>query len=153
MRYAVPTETALNRDQGLEVVSRFSFPDGAPLGDAPLKRGSLYRLTVTVSNDRKLHNVAVRMPIPAGADIVESYGQGRRGADDDGDYYASSRIKAFDTEAHAYVDTMYAGTHSYSILFRATAAGIYTVPSASAECMYEPEIFGRDVATLMLIGL
>lgn len=153
MRYAVPTETALNRDQGMEVVSSFTMPDGSPIAAGPLRRGSLYRLTVTVSTDEELFNVAVRMPIPAGADIVESMGPGSSAYGDGYDDYASSRIKAFDTEAHAYVDTLYPGTHSYSIVFRAVAAGVYTVPPATAECMYQPEIFGRDVANLIMIGL
>ncbi len=152
LRYAVPTETALNRDEGLEVVSSLTTPSGEPVGAGPLRRGELYRLTVTVTNDQKLYNVAVRMPIPAGADIVESAGD-RRGPEYDDGSYGSSRVKAFDTEAHAYVDALYPGTHSYSVLFRATAAGVYTVPPASAECMYQPEIFGRDVANLIMIGL
>ncbi len=180
LRYAVPLETAVNRDEGFEVVSRITLADGSPLPAGALKRGQLYRLTVSVTSDKLREFVAVRMPVPSGADIVESvapawrlggaadagFGAGaeptpRRGGDeygyddeaccDDG-YYAASTVKVFDNEAHAYVTRFAPGTQSFSVLFRATSAGVFPVPPATAECMYEPEVFGRDVSTLVLIA-
>jgi uncharacterized protein YfaS (alpha-2-macroglobulin family) len=154
LRYTVPLETATNRDEGFEVVSRITAADGSDLNGAPLKRGGLYKLSVSVTSDKARNFVAVRMPVPSGADIVESYdaprGRGRYYGDDD--FVEPNRIKVFDNEAHAYVSTFAPGSATYSILFRATAAGVYPVPPATAECMYESEVFGRDVAGLVTIA-
>ncbi|MDR0539775.1 MAG: hypothetical protein LBG74_04635 [Spirochaetaceae bacterium] len=36
-------------------------------------------------------------------------------------------------------------------MFRAARRGVYPTPPAAAECMYEPEIFGRTAGTLWMI--
>jgi uncharacterized protein YfaS (alpha-2-macroglobulin family) len=149
LTYAVPIEAAANRDEGFEVVSAITLPDGTPLADPVLRRGELYRLTARVTTTKQRTFVAVRLPVPSGADIVESFdGAGEAGRYDT---WYNTRIKIFDNEAHAYVDEFYPGTSEFSILFRATAAGVYPVPPVKAECMYEPEVFGRDVSNLVLI--
>jgi alpha-2-macroglobulin len=38
---------------------------------------------------------------------------------------------------------MSVGMYRYRYLARATTAGSFVVPPTKAECMYEPEVFGR----------
>jgi hypothetical protein len=37
-------------------------------------------------------------------------------------------------------------------VFRAGSSGTYPLPPATAECMYEPEIFGRGAGGITIIG-
>jgi uncharacterized protein YfaS (alpha-2-macroglobulin family) len=52
-----------------------------------------------------------------------------------------------DDRVLTFVDHMAAGMYHYRYLARATTAGSFVVPPTKAECMYEPETFGRTSAT------
>ncbi|MDR2029197.1 MAG: hypothetical protein LBP93_06640, partial [Treponema sp.] len=45
-----------------------------------------------------------------------------------------------------------AGKREVEFRFRAVMPGIYPTPPAQAECMYEPEVFGRSAGELIRIG-
>jgi alpha-2-macroglobulin len=51
-----------------------------------------------------------------------------------------------DDRVLTFVDHMAAGMYHYRYLARATTAGKFIVPPTKAECMYEPETFGRTAA-------
>jgi uncharacterized protein YfaS (alpha-2-macroglobulin family) len=51
-----------------------------------------------------------------------------------------------DDRVLTFVDAMAAGMYHYRYLARATTAGRFVVPPTRAECMYEPETFGRTGA-------
>lgn len=51
-----------------------------------------------------------------------------------------------DDRVLTFVDHMAAGMYHYRYLARATTPGKYVVPPTKAECMYEPETFGRTAA-------
>ncbi len=53
-----------------------------------------------------------------------------------------------DDRVLTFVDRMAAGMYHYRYLARATTAGRFVVPPTRAECMYEPETFGRTSATV-----
>jgi uncharacterized protein YfaS (alpha-2-macroglobulin family) len=42
-----------------------------------------------------------------------------------------------------FADYLTAGEHKYSYVVQATVPGVFYGPSALAEGMYEPEVFGR----------
>jgi uncharacterized protein YfaS (alpha-2-macroglobulin family) len=52
-----------------------------------------------------------------------------------------------DDRVLTFVEHMAAGMYHYRYLARATTIGAFVVPPTRAECMYEPETFGRTGAT------
>ena len=52
-----------------------------------------------------------------------------------------------DDRVLTFVDHMAAGMYHYRYLARATTSGTFVVPPTKAECMYEPETFGRTAAS------
>ncbi len=66
------------------------------------------------------------------------------------DFYGPEQ-KILDNEVKYYFDDLYRGKQEVTFLFRTTSAGIYPTPPASAECMYEEEVFGRAQGRLLVI--
>lgn len=59
-------------------------------------------------------------------------------------YYGPLSSQAiYDCEVQYFFDELYQGYQEMNFYFRATRKGTYNLPSASAECMYQEEIFGR----------
>ena len=56
-----------------------------------------------------------------------------------------------DNEAQFFWDEMHSGRYSFDFTFRATRRGVYPTPPVQAECMYEPEVFGRSDGYLFII--
>jgi uncharacterized protein YfaS (alpha-2-macroglobulin family) len=115
--------------------------------------------------------VVIDDPLPAGLEPVQSAlattardlavtepgGMGDAGdADDARDIDARATGATFnqswyhrefhDDRVLTFVDHMAAGMYHYRYLARATTPGKYVVPPTKAECMYEPETFGRTAA-------
>ena len=57
----------------------------------------------------------------------------------------------YDNEIQFFWDNFNVGSSTVSFTFRATRRGIYPTPPVQAECMYEPEIFGRSDGYLVEI--
>ncbi|MBQ8561329.1 MAG: hypothetical protein IJ441_07090, partial [Spirochaetaceae bacterium] len=62
----------------------------------------------------------------------------------------SSRV-IYDNEVQYFWDAFRRGRQQVEFLFRPVRSGAFTVPSAQAECMYEPEIFGRTQGAVVVI--
>jgi uncharacterized protein YfaS (alpha-2-macroglobulin family) len=56
-----------------------------------------------------------------------------------------------DDEIRFHWDFFPAGKKEIEYRFRAVSPGVYPVPPAQAECMYEEEIFGRGAGELIRI--
>ena len=56
-----------------------------------------------------------------------------------------------DNEVQFFWDSFGSGTATVNFTFRAARRGIYPVPPVQAECMYEPETFGRGDGYLCII--
>jgi uncharacterized protein YfaS (alpha-2-macroglobulin family) len=56
-----------------------------------------------------------------------------------------------DNEIQYFWDWFNKGETTISFLFRTTRRGVYPTPPVQAECMYEPEIFGRSRGLLYTI--
>jgi len=121
------------------------------------KAGDLIKVTLKIRNTKERRFVAVTDPIPAGTEPVESWfattasdlAEAQAKADSGSDWMSWWRHGGFDhVERHDDRVNLFAtrlgeGTHEFTYMVRATTAGTFVTAPASAEEMYEPEVFGR----------
>ena len=127
--------------------------------------GAEVRVTLTMVNDSRRTNMALIDPLPAGlepsnpalavtADALDRIVDGEDG-DSPGDswwfwtWYDHQNLR--DDRAEAFSARLWAGTHEYSYVARATTPGTFVVPPARAEEIYAPEVFGRSASDLVII--
>jgi uncharacterized protein YfaS (alpha-2-macroglobulin family) len=72
MRYALPSEVVLPRDEGLSVYARIEQLDGTEVEGSVLELGTTYRYRAVVSTSRNRQMVALRIPVPSGVDILDA---------------------------------------------------------------------------------
>jgi len=114
--------------------------------------GARVRVTVTMVNDSRRTNMALVDPMPAGFEAlnpalaVTGEVDTRRGGAADSwwrwTWYEHQNLR--DDRAEAFASYLWAGTHEYSYVVRATTPGTFVVPPAKAEEIYAPEVFGRS---------
>lgn len=159
LRYAIPQELLFFRDEGLGVfLAVHDINTGEEIKGTALQNGKTYRAKVRLSSTRDRTYVAMRIPIPSGAEILDaafvttaSYGGG---AGEDEEESRSSYIShqtIMDNEVQYFWDRFEKGETTVSFLFRTARRGVYPTPSVHAECMYEPEIFGRTQGLIYTI--
>ena len=167
LKYAIPLEEQTARDEGICIFTEImDAKTGEVVKGDKLESGKIYREKVYVSSNHNRNFVAVRAPIPAGAEILnaafattgtlpENAAEQERDYDDDYyydyyDYYYEnsnwwlSYEGIYDTEVQYFWDKFPRGNQTVEFTFRATRKGDFSTPSATAECMYEEEIFGRS---------
>ncbi|TVR00403.1 MAG: hypothetical protein EA403_11760 [Spirochaetaceae bacterium] len=71
LRYALPQEALLARDHGLSVVREVMDLDGNRVDPEQLLAGRTYRMRVTVSSPARHTMIALSMPIPSGAELLD----------------------------------------------------------------------------------
>jgi uncharacterized protein YfaS (alpha-2-macroglobulin family) len=162
LRYGLPVELAGARDEGLGIYVETLDSEGRPVRNGRLQPGKTYTRRVTVSSSRDRTYVALRSPIPSGAEIVDATfvtsstvppsAKQESGTEDDWRYYQPTPVRfLMDDEARFHWDFFKAGRQQVEFRFRAIMPGIYPTPPAVAECMYEEEIFGRSAGELIRI--
>ena len=114
--------------------------------------GAQVRVNVTMVNDSRRTNMALVDPMPAGFEAlnpalaVTGEIDARRGGAADSwwrwTWYEHQNLR--DDRAEAFTSYLWAGTHEYSYVVRATTPGTFVVPPAKAEEIYAPEVFGRS---------
>jgi uncharacterized protein YfaS (alpha-2-macroglobulin family) len=133
--------------------------------------GDLVLVDLIVVTPDPREQVVIDDPLPAGLEAVQSSlststqsldvtdagGEGDYADDEasDDDERANDRAYTFawyhrefhDDRVLTFVEHMPAGMYHYRYLARATTFGHFVVPPTRAECMYEPETFGRTGAT------
>ena len=138
--------------------------------------GDLVLVDLLVVTPDPREHVVVDDPLPAGLEAVQANlsttarslsvtepgGQGddeddERSSDDAvangrGTAWAPYHREMRDDRVLTFVEHMPAGLYHYRYLARATTFGTYVVPPARAECMYEPETFGRTGATSFTVS-
>ena len=145
MKYALPAEKQTARDEGLCIYTEITdAKTGKLVKESELTAGNIYREKVIVSSRIRAEYVAVRAPVPAGCEIlnsafvttgtIENLTEATRGLSYKGIY---------DAETQFFWDYFPAGVQQVEFQFRAVRKGEYKTPCATAECMYEEEIFGR----------
>ena len=173
LRYAIPAGQQKARDEGLCVYTEITDArTGEKVSADALESGKIYRQKVHVSTTKERTFVAVRAPVPAGCEILNSAfattatvpptGQGdatdTTGAGSAGNTgsasgaatrlwqtrWGMSHQDVYDAEIRCFWNYLAIGSHSFEFLFRAQRKGRYQTPAVTAECMYEPEIFGRS---------
>ena len=113
--------------------------------------GAQVRVNVTMVNDSRRTNMALVDPMPAGFEslnpalaVTGEIDNRRDGADSWWwwTWYEHQNLR--DDRAEAFSSYLWAGTHEYSYVARATTPGTFVVPPAKAEEIYAPEVFGRS---------
>jgi uncharacterized protein YfaS (alpha-2-macroglobulin family) len=163
LKYGIPAELAGPRDEGLGVFAETFDSEGRPVRDGRLIPGKTYTRRLTLSSSRDRTYVALRAPVPSGAEIVDaafvtSSTVPPPAEEPDTDYgdldwrAGPPRRFVLDDEIRFHWDFFPAGKREVEFRFRAVMPGVYPTPPASAECMYEAEIFGRAGGELIRIG-
>jgi len=162
LRYAIPSEFQSFRDEGIGVfLSIYDVSTGAEVTNTALQSGKTYRARVRVSSTRDRTYLALRVPVPSGAEILDmafvttaSYrGTGDAGGSE-GNRSRRSRLShqaIMDNEIQYFWNQFYRGESTVTFLFRTVRRGVYPTPPVQAECMYEPEIFGRSQGLIYTI--
>ncbi|MDR0582765.1 MAG: alpha-2-macroglobulin [Treponema sp.] len=164
LRYGIPTELAGARDEGLGLFAETFDSEGRPVTDGKLRAGKTYTRRITLSSSMDRTFVALRAPIPSGAEIIDAGfvtssteppedrdGGGEEGVWDWENYQSPPVRFIMDDEARFHWDFFKAGRQQIEFRFRAVMPGVYPTPPAAAECMYEGEIFGRSAGELVRI--
>lgn len=163
MKYALPDEAQTRRDEGIKIDYKIvesegesqvnAIPDDLSLVE--LESSKLYKATVKVSSTRNRDYLALRCPIPSGAEILDSTfvtsGDAAR-IKTSGDWrHWISNKNVRDNEIQFFWDSFKTGECEITFTFRASRRGVYPTPPVQAECMYEPEVFGRSDGCLFVI--
>ncbi len=162
MTYALPDELQAARDEGLEInyvirdyeTDEIINKSDASTNELNLESGKLYKASITVQTNRNRDYVALRAPIPSGAEILDSTfvttgdaGNITTESSTRWGHWLSNKV-IYDNEIHFFWDQFSTGSATVNYTFRATRRGVYPVPPVQAECMYEPEVFGRSYGYL-----
>ncbi|MDR2629717.1 MAG: alpha-2-macroglobulin [Spirochaetaceae bacterium] len=165
LRYGIPAELARPRDEGLGVFTETFDAEGNAVQDGRLAPGKTYTRRVRISSPRARTFVALRIPVPSGAEIVDAVlitsatvPPEAEGEDppETGWVYGESPSRPvrfiLDDEVRFHWDYFPQGKAEVEFRFRAVMPGVYPTPPAQVECMYEEEIFGRGAGELVRIG-
>jgi uncharacterized protein YfaS (alpha-2-macroglobulin family) len=163
LSYAIPTELQSFRDEGLGTfLSVHDIITDEELKTSALQTGKTYRARIRVSSTRDRNYLALRVPVPSGAEILDmafvttaTYEDTDDGEEDNEPSYGYaswlSHQAIYDNEVHYFWNWFNKGETTVSFLFRTARRGVYPTPPVHAECMYEPEIFGRTKGLIYTI--
>lgn len=169
MRYPLAAEDQFPRDEGICVfVDITDTETGETVTDGMLEAGRIYRARATVSTARDRTFVALRVPVPSGAEVLnaafattEQFAgtalaqmEAEEGENPSAAVrsYGLSAREIYDNEVRYFWNSFRRGYQQVEFLFRTVRRGEFQVPSATAECMYEPEVFGRSGGSVFVIS-
>ena len=167
LRYSLPAATAEPRDEGIGIATEILDDKGATVPGNALGLGQVYTMKVVFYSSRDRSYLALRVPLPSGAEAIDGSlvtsqifkPAPEQQADDNGDTgyqgdYGENgyTTKIYDSEVRYFFDDVQRGKHEVTFLFRATTPGLYPTPPTQAECMYQPEVFGRTAGNVYRIG-
>ncbi|OJF76058.1 MAG: hypothetical protein BKP49_09615 [Treponema sp. CETP13] len=180
LSYALPEEMQTARDEGIGIktvitdvkTGKIIEPENAESPIVNLIAGNTYSMEINLESGYDRTYLALRAPVPSGSEIVNTNfvtTPNKSDSIDEGDTYNSisawdsywysywyggnwmSNQEIFDNEVRYFWDQYHKGSTKATFKFRATRRGIYPVPPVTAECMYEPEVFGRTKGYLFVI--
>ncbi|MDE0606027.1 MAG: hypothetical protein OXH78_02600 [Acidimicrobiaceae bacterium] len=121
--------------------------------------GAEVRVKLTMVNDSRRTNMVLVDPLPAGFEALNPAlavtGEIEAPRSDAADYwwrwtwYEHQNLR--DDRTEAFSSYLWAGTHEYSYVARATTPGTFVAPPAKAEEIYAPEVFGRSASDTVII--
>jgi uncharacterized protein YfaS (alpha-2-macroglobulin family) len=138
--------------RGLSLQRRYLDPlTGKPL--AMVKRGALVQVVLALGVEEPVAMLALSDPLPAGFEPLDpSLANGRVGAcsscsgGSDFDY-----LRRRDDRVEAFAQYLRPGNYALRYFVRATTAGTFSAPGATAAPMYSPDPFARSaVGTLQV---
>ena len=164
MKYAIPVTEQTARDEGICIFTEITdVKTGEVVTGNELVSGRVYKEKVFISSTRNREYVAVRAPVPAGCEIMNAAfvttgivpdAEEKQENYDEYDYDYESYYRdynwglsyqgIYDSEVQYFWDYFPMGFQKVEFMFRASRCGEYNTPSATAECMYQEEIFGRS---------
>lgn len=160
LKYALPDEMQNARDEGLKVdyfitdyeTGELMNPENKKNSEITLESGKVYKATVNISSPRHREYVALRCPIPSGAEILDStFVTSGSDAMVSSNHGWWSNTNVLDNEVQYFWDDLYSGSRTVTFTFRTSRRGVYPTPPVQSECMYEEEIFGRSDGYLIKI--
>ena len=126
-----------------------------------LESGKTYEMAIRLSSGKDYTFVALRAPIPSGAEILDAAfvttaSDNYAEEDEDAgeawtDWRPLSKQQIYDNEVQYFWNIWDKGGSTVRFKFRAARRGIFPCPPVTAQCMYENEIFGRSSGTLYVI--
>jgi uncharacterized protein YfaS (alpha-2-macroglobulin family) len=140
--------------------------------DKEFTAGQKLKVTLTVTTEQDRPFAVLEDFLPAGFEIVDTTlateseaDESVSSYDEDGEedyedyaggygYYAwgeFGRSEKYDDRIAVFADYLSKGRHIYSYVVQATLPGTYTAPAAWASQMYEPENFGRNATSTLVI--
>ena len=167
LRYAVDQLFQQGSDQGIRIGRTYApyVEVGTRPAATAYKAGDLVRVTLTLTLTKERRFVAVRDPLPAGFEPVESWfatsaatlarEQDRGGEPGDWTTWwqrgGFDHVERHDDRIELFATRLSEGRHSFSYVARATTAGTFRTAPAHAEEMYVPEVFGRTATAIIEI--
>lgn len=165
LRYAPSALDLTAQDSGISVTRRYAAADAGG-GGTRFKAGDLVKVTLRLELTQERRFVAVRDPLPAGFEPVETAfattsaelaREQREGESAETDVFEFWRrggfdhIERHDDRVQLFASRLALGTHEFSYLARATTSGTFRAAPAQAEEMYAPEVFGRTASATVEI--
>lgn len=135
-----PTRAA---SQGIEIHRQLRVRDERSTGPIPL--GDVVAIDIDLKTSSTLNYAAITVPLPGGLEPVHlDLGAGRAAIKGQGSraWWVSHQEQRPETVT-IYADTLPPGDHHTTVFVRATSPGRFEWPSATAEMMYAPEVYGR----------
>ena len=167
LAYALPQERQKPRDEGLGVsctirdiaADTIVTPDSENSSMITLESGKTYEMAIRLSSGKDYTFVALRAPIPSGAEILDaafvttaSNDYKKEDAEESWtDWRDPSKQQIYDNEVQYFWNSWDKGGTTVRFKFRAARRGVFPCPPATAGCMYENEIFGRSGGVLYVI--
>jgi uncharacterized protein YfaS (alpha-2-macroglobulin family) len=161
-RYCSAAAGVEPRDEGIGVAAEILDERGNPVEGTDLKLGTVYRMRLVLYSSRDRAFLAVRAPIPSGAEpidgslatsqVVRPVPRGAEGDDAFGEDPWGPTTKVYDNEVRFFFDAFDRGRREVSFLFRTTTPGLFPTPPVQAELMYKGEVFGRTAGAVYRIA-
>jgi uncharacterized protein YfaS (alpha-2-macroglobulin family) len=134
------------RSNGFAIERTYELLDGTPLQGRTIPLGQLVRVKLSVRAAEAQNYVAIDDKLPAGLEPLNaglattgSVAQGKTSPGLERGLAALSYSEVRDARVAFFADAMPAGDYEFDYVARATTAGHFLRPAASAEAMYLPE--------------
>jgi uncharacterized protein YfaS (alpha-2-macroglobulin family) len=139
------------------IVKNLTAPERTGTAAAPFQLGDQILISFRFHADQAQSYVAIEDALPAGLEVLnpnlEMIGRFYQIPDEPGAPAAwLSFSEMRDTQTNLYFDTLPAGSSSYAVLARATAAGTFAWPSAQITPMYDSRFYARTAPSTCVVA-
>lgn len=134
---------------GFSVTRTIADMNGTPV--TQMEAGQRYNITLKVVSSMGRPFVVLEDFIPAGFDLVNTALATESAYSSSADNNVFTRTEQYKDHIAAFASYVPAGTHTFTYQVAATVRGTFAYPSAWVSQMYEPEVFGRNATTEMVI--